>query len=104
MNQTCRRRSQSNYIMELEKLYIVHKELTCQIIVQLRKIFQGQEITWEAITNWLVKAFLVDLDHQCMSVMAQINRSEPVYGELMALEGTPRWRILSEMHAELVCL
>jgi hypothetical protein len=52
----------------------------------------------------LVKAFLVDLDHQCMSVMAQINRSEPVYGELMALEGTPRWRILSEMHAELVCL
>jgi hypothetical protein len=50
------------------------------------------ERTWEAITNWLVKAFLVDLEHQCMSVMALINRSAPVYWELVALEETPRWR------------
>jgi hypothetical protein len=50
------------------------------------------ERTWEAITNWLVKAFSVDLEHQCMSVMALINRSAPVYWELMALEETPRWR------------
>jgi hypothetical protein len=90
--------------MELEKLYIVHKELTCQIIVQLRKIFQGQERTWEAITNWLVKAFSVDLDHQCMSVMAQINRSAPVYGELMALEGTPRWRIRNACRVGLLVI
>jgi hypothetical protein len=27
-----------------------------------------------------------------MSVMALINRSTPVYWELVALEGTPRWR------------
>jgi hypothetical protein len=29
--------------MELERLYMVHKELTCQIIVQLRKMFQERE-------------------------------------------------------------
>jgi hypothetical protein len=36
------------------------------------------ERTWEAITNWLVKAFSVDLEHQCMSVIALINISTPV--------------------------
>jgi hypothetical protein len=46
--------------------------------------------TWEAITNWQVKAFAVDLEHQCLSVMALINRSEHVYWELVPLEGTPR--------------
>jgi hypothetical protein len=50
------------------------------------------ERTWEAITNWLVKSFSLNLEHQCMSVMVLINRSAPVYWELVALEGTPRWR------------
>jgi S-adenosylmethionine/arginine decarboxylase-like enzyme len=50
------------------------------------------ERTWAGITNWLVKAFAVDLEDQCMSVMVLINRSEHVYWELMPLEGTPRWR------------
>jgi hypothetical protein len=52
------------------------------------------ERTWEAITNWLVKEFVVDLEHQCMSVMALINRSEHVYWELVPLEGTPRWSFI----------
>jgi hypothetical protein len=57
-----------------------------------KNVPRAGERTWEAITNWLVKAFSVDLEHQCMSVIALINRSTPVYWELVALEGTPRWR------------
>jgi hypothetical protein len=57
-----------------------------------KNVPRAGERTWEAITNWMVKAFSVDLEHQCMSVMALINRSTPVYCELVALEGTPRWR------------
>jgi hypothetical protein len=57
-----------------------------------KNVPRAGERTWEAITNWLVKVFSVDLEHQCMSVMALINRSTPVYWELVALEGTPRWR------------
>jgi hypothetical protein len=55
-----------------------------------KNIPRAAERTWEAITNWLVKAFSVDLEHKCMSVMALINRSTPVYWELVALEGTPQ--------------
>jgi hypothetical protein len=59
---------------------MIHEELTCQIIVQLRKnVKRAEEITWEAITNWLVKAFSVDLEHQCLSVMTLISRSVQVY-------------------------
>jgi hypothetical protein len=50
------------------------------------------ERTWEVITNWLCKVFSVDFEDHCMSVMALINRSTPMYWELVALEGTPRWR------------
>jgi hypothetical protein len=57
-----------------------------------KNVPRAGERTWEAITNWLVKAFSVDLEHQCMLVMALINRSTPVYWEFVALEGTPRWR------------
>jgi hypothetical protein len=57
-----------------------------------KNVSRAGERTWEAITNWLVKAFSVDLEHQCMSVMALINRSAPLYWELVALKGTPRWR------------
>jgi hypothetical protein len=46
------------------------------------------ERTWEGITNWLVKAFAVYLEHQCLSVMALINKSEHVYWELVPFEGT----------------
>jgi hypothetical protein len=55
-----------------------------------KNVPRARERTWEAITNWLVKEFSVDLEHQCISVMALINRSTPVYWELVALEGTPR--------------
>jgi hypothetical protein len=52
-----------------------------------KNISRAAERTWEAITNWLVKTFSVDLEHQCMSVMALIIRSTPVYWELVALKG-----------------
>jgi hypothetical protein len=57
-----------------------------------KNVSRAGERTWEAITNWLVKALSVDLEHQCMSVMALINRSAPLYWELVALKGTPQWR------------
>jgi hypothetical protein len=57
-----------------------------------KNVSRAEERTWETITNWLVKVFSVDLEHQCMSAMALINRSTPVYWELVALQGTPRWR------------
>jgi hypothetical protein len=56
-----------------------------------KNVKRAVERTWEGITNWLVKAFAVDLEHQCLSVMTLINRSEHVYWELVPL-GTPRWR------------
>jgi hypothetical protein len=68
-----------------------------------KNIPRAREKTWEVITNWLDKVFSVDFEHHCMSVMALINRSTPVYWELVALEGTPQWRGFIEMHAEL-CL
>jgi hypothetical protein len=57
-----------------------------------KNVTRAGERTWEAISNWLVKAFSVDLEHQNMLVMALINKSAPVYWKLVALEGTPRWR------------
>jgi hypothetical protein len=57
-----------------------------------KNVKRAAERTWEGITNWLVKAFAVDLEHQCPSVMALINKSQHVYWELMSFEGTPRWR------------
>jgi hypothetical protein len=69
-----------------------------------KNIPRAAERTWEVITNGLGKVFSVDFEHHSMSVKALINRSTPVYWELVALEGTTRWRGLSEMHAELVCL
>jgi hypothetical protein len=57
-----------------------------------KNIPRAGERTWEVITNWLGKVFSVDFEHHCMSVMTLINRSTPVYWELVALEGTPRWR------------
>jgi hypothetical protein len=57
-----------------------------------KNVKRASERTLEGITNWLVKAFAVDLEHQCLSVMALINRSEHVYWEFVPLEETPRWR------------
>jgi hypothetical protein len=53
-----------------------------------KNIKRAPERTWEGIANWLVKAFTVDLEHQCLSVMTLINRSEYVYWELVPLKGT----------------
>jgi hypothetical protein len=69
-----------------------------------KNVPRAGERTLEAITNWLVKAFLVDLEHQCMLVMSLINRSTPVYWELVALEGTPRQRGFIKNACRLVCL
>jgi hypothetical protein len=44
------------------------------------------------ITNWLYKAFKKDEEQWKLSVMALFNRSEPVFWELMQLEGTENWR------------
>jgi hypothetical protein len=57
-----------------------------------KNIPRAGERTWEVITNWLGKVFTVDFEHHYMSVKALINRSTPVYWEIVALEGTPRWR------------
>jgi hypothetical protein len=46
----------------------------------------------EVITNWLYKAFRKDKEKWKLSVMALFNRSEPVFSELMQLEGTENWR------------
>jgi hypothetical protein len=114
MNQTCRRQPQSNYIIKLEKSFYYESDISETVTIKLyyeigeiiygpqgidlpnyssieKNILRAGERTWEAITNSVVKAFLVDLEHQCMSVMALINRSAPVYWELVALEGTSRW-------------
>jgi hypothetical protein len=85
MNQTCRRKSQSNC---REIIYGPQGvDLSNFSLVELN-IKRAAERSWEGITKWLVKLFAVDLDHQCMSVMVLINRSEHVYWELMPLEGT----------------
>jgi hypothetical protein len=57
-----------------------------------KNVKRAVERILEDIINWLVKAFAVDLEHQCLSVMALINRSEHVYWERVPLEGTPQWR------------
>jgi hypothetical protein len=44
-----------------------------------KNVKRAEEKTWEGITNWLVKAFAVDLEHQHLPVMALINISEHVY-------------------------
>jgi hypothetical protein len=53
-----------------------------------KNILRAGERTWEVITNWLGKVFSVDFEHHSMSVNALINRSTPVYWELVALEGS----------------
>jgi hypothetical protein len=57
-----------------------------------KNIKRAVERTWECITNWLCKAFVVDLEHQYLSVMALINISDHVYWELVPLQGAPQWR------------
>jgi hypothetical protein len=54
-----------------------------------KNIPRAGERTWEVITNWIGKVFTVDFEHHYMSVKALINRSTPVYWEIVALEGTP---------------
>jgi hypothetical protein len=66
-----------------------------------KNIPRAGERIWEVITNWPAKVFIVDFKHHYMSVKALINRSTPVYWELVALHDGG---VLSEMHAELVCL
>jgi hypothetical protein len=44
------------------------------------------------ITNWLYKAFRKDEEQWKLSLMILFNRSEPMFWELMQLEGTENWR------------
>jgi hypothetical protein len=69
-----------------------------------KNIPRAGERTWEVITNWLGKVFTVDFEHHCMSVKALINRSTPVYWSSWHLKALHDGGVLSEMHAELVCL
>jgi hypothetical protein len=60
-----------------------------------KNVPRAAERTWEATTNWLVKAFLVDLEHQCMSVMALINKSTRCIGSSWHLKGLHDGGVLS---------
>jgi hypothetical protein len=49
MDHTCPSQFQSNCIMNLEKLNMVQKELTCQILAELRKMLKEQEKEHERV-------------------------------------------------------
>ena len=53
-----------------------------------KKLPRARERTWISITNWLFKAFGLNRDEHEISVMAVISRREPVFWELLPLEGT----------------
>ena len=68
----------------------------------VKDIKKAAERSWDAITNWLCRAFSLDSEQYRLSVMALFNRSTPVCWELMPLEGTTNWRSYIIMHAKLV--
>ena len=57
-----------------------------------KKIPRARERTWISISNWLFKAFGLSRDEHEISVMAVVSRREPVFWELLPLEGTQNWR------------
>ena len=57
-----------------------------------KKVPRAKERTWISISNWLYKAFSLSRDEYEISVMAVVSRREPVFWELLPLEGTQNWR------------
>ena len=57
-----------------------------------KKLPRARERTWISITNWLFKVFWLNRDEHEISVMAVVNRREPVFWELLPLEGMQNWR------------
>jgi hypothetical protein len=57
-----------------------------------RDLTRVEERPWGVITNWLYKAFREDEEQWKLLVMAVSNRSEPMFWEIMHLEGTKNWR------------
>ena len=57
-----------------------------------KKLPRARESTWISITNWLFKAFGFNRDEHEISVNAVVGRREPVFWELLPLEGMQNWR------------
>jgi hypothetical protein len=57
-----------------------------------RDLTRAEERPWGVITNWLYTTFRKDEEQWKLSVVAVCNRSQPVFWELMHLEGTENWR------------
>ena len=53
---------------------------------------RAREMTWISITNWLFKGFGLNRDEHEISINAVVSRREPVFWELLPLEGTQNWR------------
>ena len=58
----------------------------------VKDVKRAVERTWEGITNWLYKAFSVDTENYDLSIMARLNRSYPIYWELIPIQGTRHWK------------
>ena len=67
-----------------------------------RDVKKAAQRSWEAITTWLYRAFSLNSEQYRLSVMAVFNRSHLSFWELMPLEGTRDWRIMSQMHVKAV--
>ncbi|KAG2584290.1 hypothetical protein PVAP13_6KG291406 [Panicum virgatum] len=52
----------------------------------------SEDRTWISISNWLFKAFGLSRDEHVISVMTVVSRREPIFWELLPLEGTQNWR------------
>jgi hypothetical protein len=73
-------------------LDMVKRELTWENLIRLRRILKEEQKNLGDITNWLYKAFSVDLEQHDLFIMALINRTDLVCWELMQLQGTAHWR------------
>ena len=57
-----------------------------------KEVPRARERTWVSICNWLFKAFGLNREQHEISVMAVVNRREPIFWELLPLQGTQNWR------------
>ena len=57
-----------------------------------KKLPRTREMTWISITNWLFKGFGLNRDEHEISVMTVVSRREPVFWELLPLEGMQNWK------------
>ena len=57
-----------------------------------KKVPRARERSWISISNWLFKVFGLNQDEHEISVMAVVSRREPVFWELLPLQGMQNWR------------